>query len=102
MKSKHKDSKGDRKGEEAFNDDLKLTRDLNSHSRLPRRIVPARQQEMEERESELTRMVCQKLIDIEIELSGEVIATSNHLDRLKSFRKVVSQALKDLPKKTKS
>lgn len=38
----------------------------------------------------------------EIELTGEVIASSNHLNRLKSFREVVSQALKYLPKKRKS
>jgi len=101
MKSKHNDSGEVLKGEDTFNDDLNLTRDLNSHSRLPRRIVPARQREMEDRESGLTRMVRQKLIDLDIELVGEEIATSNHLDCIQSCRGIVTQALKDLPKETK-
>lgn len=101
MKSKHNDPKGDLKGEDTFNDDLNLTRDLNSHSRLPRRIVPGPQREMEERESETTRRVCQILVNLDTELRGETKATANYLDRLRSLQGIVSQALKDLPKRTR-
>lgn len=102
MKSKHNDTRQKLKGDDAFKEDLELTRELNSQPRLPRRIVPGPQREMEERESELTRRVCQQLIEIDIELTGEAIATKNYLDRIQVYRGVVGQALKDLPKDTKN